>query len=67
MKQWWVPGLQIGYEHTFIHQAADFITALGEDKDAAPTFREPLVTDYVIEAVLKSAANRNWAKVREEA
>jgi myo-inositol 2-dehydrogenase/D-chiro-inositol 1-dehydrogenase len=67
MKQWWVPGLQIGYEHTFIHQVADFITALGEGKDAAPTFRDALATDYVIEAVLKSAANRNWAKVREEA
>ena len=25
MKQWWVPGLQIGYEHTFIHQFADFV------------------------------------------
>ena len=28
MKQWWVPGLQIGYEHTFIHQVADFIDSL---------------------------------------
>ena len=25
MKHWWVPGLQIGYEHTFIHQFADFV------------------------------------------
>src|SRR6187431_719823 len=27
MKQWWVPGLQIGYEHTFTHQFADFVGA----------------------------------------
>ena len=27
MKHWWVPGLQIGYEHTFIHQFADFLQA----------------------------------------
>ncbi len=27
MKHWWVPGLQIGYEHTFIHQFADFVQA----------------------------------------
>ena len=27
MKHWWVPGLQIGYEHTFIHQFADFVEA----------------------------------------
>ena len=32
MKHWWVPGLQIGYEHTFIHQAADFIEGLETGK-----------------------------------
>jgi myo-inositol 2-dehydrogenase/D-chiro-inositol 1-dehydrogenase len=64
MKNWWVPGLQIGYEHTFIHQAADFLSALGEGKSAAPTFRDALKTDYVTDAVLESAANRTWVKVR---
>jgi myo-inositol 2-dehydrogenase/D-chiro-inositol 1-dehydrogenase len=64
MKRWWVPGLQIGYEHTFIHQAADFLAALGEGKSASPTFREALQTDYVTDAVLKSAADRSWVKVK---
>ena len=64
MKHWWVPGLQIGYEHTFIHQAADFLRALGEGKSASPTFREALATDYVTDAVLESAANRHWVKVQ---
>src|SRR5207302_10654764 len=65
MKHWWVPGLQIGYEHTFIHQAADFLTAFGDGKSASPTFREALGTDYVTDAVLQSAANRSWVKVRK--
>lgn len=65
MKHWWVPGLQIGYEHTFIHQAADFITALGEGKSASPTFEEALRTDYVTSAVLESAANRTWVQVKQ--
>jgi myo-inositol 2-dehydrogenase/D-chiro-inositol 1-dehydrogenase len=64
MKHWWVPGLQIGYEHTFIHQVADFLGALGEGRSAAPTFAEALLTDYVTDAVLESAANRNWVTVR---
>jgi myo-inositol 2-dehydrogenase/D-chiro-inositol 1-dehydrogenase len=64
MKQWWVPGLQIGYEHTFIHQAADFLTALGEGKAASPTFREALSTDYVTDAVLASAKSRQWVKAK---
>src|SRR3954471_1084017 len=65
MKNWWVPGLQIGYEHTFIHQAADFLSALGEGTSASPTFREALLTDDVTEAVLKSARNRSWEVIRE--
>ena len=64
MSHWWVPGLQIGYEHTFIHQVADFLTAAGEGKSASPTFREALATEDVTDAVLESAANRQWVKVR---
>jgi myo-inositol 2-dehydrogenase/D-chiro-inositol 1-dehydrogenase len=64
MSHWWVPGLQIGYEHTFVHQVADFLTALGEGKSASPTFREGLATEDVTDAVLESAAHRQWVKVR---
>ena len=59
MDKWWVPGLQIGYEHSFIHQAADFIAGL-EGEAAAPTFRDALATDMVTDAVLKSAETRQW-------
>jgi len=63
MKQWWVPGLQIGYEHTFIHQVADFLQALGKNESAAPSFQDGLAVDYVTDAVLASAKNRNWEVV----
>src|SRR5690242_6323760 len=63
MKHWWVPGLQIGYEHTFIHQVADFLGAAASGKSAAPTFRDGLATDYVTDAVLKSAKSKQWEKV----
>jgi predicted dehydrogenase len=63
MKHWWVPGLQIGYEHTFIHQFADFLQALGDGKQPAPTFRDGLAADYVTDAVLKSAGSGQWEKI----
>ena len=63
MKHWWVPGLQIGYEHTFIHQFADFLEAVGHGKETPPTFRDGLATDYVTDAVLKSARTRQWETV----
>ncbi|MBW8619428.1 MAG: Gfo/Idh/MocA family oxidoreductase [Hyphomicrobiales bacterium] len=65
MKHWWVPGLQIGYEHTFIHQAADFIEGLETGKPASPTFRSGLATDYVTDAVLASAKSRAWHDVKK--
>jgi predicted dehydrogenase len=66
MNRWWVPGLQIGYEHTFIHQVADFLQALGEGKPAAPTFRDGLATDRVTDAVLESAKTRQWQTIHSD-
>jgi predicted dehydrogenase len=63
MKRWWVPGLQIGYEHSFIHQMADFLAGLAGTGAGAPSFREAMATDYVTDAVLRSARNRQWAAV----
>jgi predicted dehydrogenase len=64
MKQWWVPGLQIGYEHSFVHQIADFLQGVRAGRPAAPTFRDGLATDRVTDAVLKSARTRRWQAVR---
>ena len=66
MQHWWVPGLQIGYEHTFIHQVADFLQGLGEGRVPGPSFRDGLATDYVTDAVLRSAGSGRWEKVAAE-
>lgn len=63
MKHWWVPGLQIGYEHTFVHQVADFLENLAADKPTHPTFRDALATQAVCDAVLDSAEHKKWETV----
>ncbi|QDV38021.1 Gfo/Idh/MocA family protein [Tautonia plasticadhaerens] len=63
MKHWWVPGLQIGYEHTFIHQFADFLDCAAQGKPCPPTFRDALATQAVCDAVLDSAEQRKWEDV----
>ncbi|MEZ4992182.1 MAG: Gfo/Idh/MocA family oxidoreductase [Saprospiraceae bacterium] len=60
MDKWWVPGLSIGYEHSFIHQMADFLRSLETGEPCAPTFKDALETQKVCEAVLQSAAERRW-------
>mgnify|MGYP000572013459 CR=1 FL=1 len=65
MGKWWVPGLQIGYEHSFVHQVADFIEGLEKGKPAGPTFKDALETQYVCDAVLASARTGTWANVKQ--
>lgn len=60
MDKWWVPGLSIGYEHSFIHQVADFLKSLETGEPCAPTFKDALQTQKVCEAVLESAATKSW-------
>jgi myo-inositol 2-dehydrogenase/D-chiro-inositol 1-dehydrogenase len=55
MDHWWIPGVQIGFEHTFVHQVADFLAGIESGTPAAPTFRDALKTDRVTDAVLASA------------
>src|SRR6516164_5140601 len=66
MGKWWVPGLQIGYEHTFVHQVADFIQGLDTGKPAKPDFRDGYRTDLVVDAVLKSGKERKWVAVPKD-
>ncbi len=60
MDKWWVPGLGIGYEHSFIHQAADFLKSVEKGEACHPTFEDALQTQKVCEAVLASASTKSW-------
>jgi predicted dehydrogenase len=63
MDKWWVPGLQIGYEHSFVHQVADFLGGVAKGKPAQPDFRNAYQTQLVLDAILQSAKDRNWVAV----
>jgi predicted dehydrogenase len=65
MGNWWVPGLQIGYEHSFVHQVADFINGVASGKPAQPTFRDAQRTGLVLDAVLESAKSGKWVNVQK--
>ena len=60
MGKWWVPGLIIGYEHTFVHQVADFLKSLETGKPCSPTFKDALETQKVCEAVIESGKTKSW-------
>ena len=42
----------------------EFVCAAAHGKSAPPTFRDGLATDRVTDAVLASAASKQWERVR---
>ena len=60
LGKWWVPGLIIGYEHSFTHQVADFLTGLTTGTPAAPTFRDALAANQVCDAIIASGQSGQW-------
>ena len=66
MDHWWVPGLNIGYEHSFTHGAYEFLRGLETGTPSGPTFRDALETQRVCDAVLRSAQNGSWQPVESD-
>ena len=46
-----------------VHQLADFLGARSREEPASPTFREAMATDFVTDAVLRSAKSGRWEEV----
>ncbi len=62
---WWPAAHAIGYEHTFINQAADICLALANKKPAVPLpdFDDAYQTQRVLQAVTLSAKHRGPVKL----
>ncbi|PKP61499.1 oxidoreductase [Candidatus Atribacteria bacterium HGW-Atribacteria-1] len=60
MDKWWVPGLQIGYEHSFVHHIADFLECAARGESARPTIRDAWQTQKVCDAVVASNKDGKW-------
>lgn len=64
LGNWWVPGLTIGFEHSFVHTVADFLNSIGKKKPAGPTFRDALETTKVCDAIIKSGKSGRWLTIQ---
>ncbi|MFC5275630.1 Gfo/Idh/MocA family protein [Brachybacterium sacelli] len=63
-EAWWPTGHGLGYEHTFTHEIADLVRAIGEGDDPSPSFEEALHVQRVLAAVEVSSADGSaWRDV----
>jgi len=63
IEHWWPPGHIIGYEHSFIHAVADFMTALDKKEKIYPNFNDGVKILSVLEAGLESAKSGQKTEV----
>ena len=64
IHKWWPPGHIIGWEHTFIHEIGDFLTALSEKEKIKPDFNDGYQCQLILDAVSASAKKRNWISIK---
>ncbi|MCY2955915.1 MAG: Gfo/Idh/MocA family oxidoreductase [Planctomycetota bacterium] len=60
---WWPDGHTVGYEHTFVHHLADFVSSLKSGAAFAPNFHDGLKVQAVLEAAMQSVKSGTFVKV----
>jgi predicted dehydrogenase len=61
---WWPPGHGLGYEHTFVHEIADFVRDVATGTPPTPSFADGLQVQQVLDAVERSSDNAaTWTAV----
>jgi predicted dehydrogenase len=61
---WWPPGHGLGYEHTFVHEIADFVRDVYGGTAPTPSFADGLQVQRVLDAVERSSASgAGWTSV----
>ncbi len=65
LNKWWPPGHIIGWEHTFIHEIGDFLLAIANDEKISPDFFDGHRNQLILDAVMKSAKDKQWVTVPE--
>jgi len=63
VEAWWPPGHVLGWEHTFVHENYEFLSAIAGDGEYHPDFQDGLRVQRVLDAVERSDAAGEWVAV----
>jgi predicted dehydrogenase len=65
VNRWWPPGHIIGWEHTFIHEIGDLLTAIAKGQEVHPNFLDGWRCQQVLDAASQSAAEQRWVTIAQ--
>jgi len=63
IDHWWPPGHVVGWEHTFIHENYEFLSAAAAEEGHEPGFQTGLTVQRVLDAIERSDDRGEWVTV----
>ncbi|NGM69608.1 Gfo/Idh/MocA family oxidoreductase [Natronolimnobius sp. AArcel1] len=60
VEHWWPPGHVIGWEHTFVHENYEFLSAVENGDEFNPSFEDGLAVQRVLSAIGDSDERGEW-------
>ncbi|WP_459194095.1 Gfo/Idh/MocA family protein [Halosimplex sp. J119] len=63
IDHWWPEGHVIGWEHTFVHENYEFLSAAAAGVDHSPSFEDGYRVQELLAAIEESDASGEWVEV----
>ncbi|WP_253736998.1 Gfo/Idh/MocA family protein [Halohasta salina] len=63
VDHWWPPGHVVGWEHTFVHENFEFLSAVDAGEEFSPSFDEAYRVQEVLDAIERSDDRGAWVDV----
>ena len=63
MEAWWPPGHVIGWEHTFVHENSEFLSAVAGGNEFRPSFEDGYEVQRVLDAIERSDERGEWVSI----
>ena len=63
VDRWWPPGHVIGWEHTFVHENYEFLSAVADGDAFEPSFEDGYAVQRVLAAIERAAERGEWVAV----
>ena len=63
VDHWWPPGHTIGWEHSFVHENYEFLSAVDEGTAFTPSFAEAYEVQAILDAIERADERGEWVEV----
>jgi predicted dehydrogenase len=63
VDHWWPPGHVIGWEHTFVHENYEFLSAVAEGGAFEPSFEQGYAVQKTLDAIVRADERSEWVSV----